>query len=205
MAEGIRCSSRASARRRNRDRQQDHETPTIITARTPMPGVDPEPPLIDDRFRATKNCELSQKRALAPVRHRRINSLRHNDAGPLTCSFTALYGNVYFPTYEMSIAEFQRACVSPSRTILPSCLRVVTQQMWTLSPIAPMFSRVLYETTSTASDITAEPGITMKRHQWQKKQRQSSRRPKAAARDSRLPRPYGAAHTRASVSANHRA
>lgn len=39
------------------------------------------------------NRELSQKRALAPVHHRKIKSLRHNDAGPLTRSFTALYGN----------------------------------------------------------------------------------------------------------------
>ena len=70
----------------------------------------------------------------------------------ITPPLTAIYGNVYFPTYEISLAEFQRACVSSSRTILPSCLRVVTQQTWTLSPIAPVFSRVLYETTSTASD-----------------------------------------------------
>jgi hypothetical protein len=41
------------------------------------------------------NRELSQKRALALVHHRRINSLRYNDAGPLTRSFTAQNGNVY--------------------------------------------------------------------------------------------------------------
>jgi hypothetical protein len=40
------------------------------------------------------NRELSQKRALAPGHLRSINSLRHNDAGPLTRSFTALNGNV---------------------------------------------------------------------------------------------------------------
>jgi hypothetical protein len=44
------------------------------------------------------NLEFSQKRALPPVHHRRINSLRHNDGGSLTRSFTAaLYGNVLDP------------------------------------------------------------------------------------------------------------
>jgi hypothetical protein len=35
------------------------------------------------------NRKLSQKRALTPGHHRRINSLRHNDPGPLTRSFYA--------------------------------------------------------------------------------------------------------------------
>jgi hypothetical protein len=48
----------------------------------------------DDRFPSNKKLELSQKRALALVRLRRINCLRHNDAGLLTRSFTALNGNV---------------------------------------------------------------------------------------------------------------
>jgi hypothetical protein len=38
------------------------------------------------------NRELSQKRALAPVHQRTINSLRHNDAGSFTRSFTLLMG-----------------------------------------------------------------------------------------------------------------
>jgi hypothetical protein len=41
------------------------------------------------------NREHSQKRALALVHHRRINSMRHNDADPLTRSFTSLFTGMF--------------------------------------------------------------------------------------------------------------
>jgi hypothetical protein len=85
-----------------------HETVILHSCMTAHGGVsevrrDPErtsaldlevPGSTDPAFERS-NLELSQKRALAPIHHRRINSLRHNDTGRLTRLFTALYGNVH--------------------------------------------------------------------------------------------------------------